>query len=117
MNNSKNEIIDQIIFKIISLIDYNNNKLKTLNIIDLNYYININELNLLNLNNYINDLNEFNNLILEDYTLFKQYKESILQNSLEINIQKIIDKDIIFINLTIINNLFIELLDILIKKN
>jgi hypothetical protein len=114
MNDYKKEIIDQIIFKIVGLIDYNNTKLKSLNIIDLNYYININELNTLNLNN---NLNEFNNLILEDYNLFKEYKESILQNNLEINIQKMIEKDIIFINLTIINNLFIELLDILVKKN
>ena len=37
MNYEKNEIIDQIIFKLISLIDYNNTFFQQINIIDINY--------------------------------------------------------------------------------
>lgn len=113
----KNEIIDQILFKLISLIDYNNNQLKNLNIIDLNFYININELNILNLNNYIDELYEYNHLILDDYKLFKEYKEILLQNNLDHKLQIQITNDIVFINLNIIENLFNEILEIISKKN
>jgi len=116
MNYEKNEIIDQIIFKLISLIDYNNTFFQQINIIDINYYININELNILKINNYINDFNEYNNQIVDDYNLFKEYKENILQNNLDNNKKKMINSNIININLDIINNLFIELLNT-IKKN
>jgi hypothetical protein len=105
--------MDNILYKICSLISYNNNffsakdnnKLLFINIPDLNI---IKEQDFLNNNNTI----EYYLKVIDDYTLFQKYSDNIITKY-----YNMVKSDIILINLENINTYFLELLDFLSKKN
>jgi hypothetical protein len=104
--------MDNILYKICSLISYNNNffsakdnnKLLFINIPELNI---IKEQDLLN-----NNIIEYYLKVIDDYTLFQKYSDNIITKY-----YNMVKSDIILINLENINTYFLELLDFLSKQN
>jgi CRISPR/Cas system CMR subunit Cmr4 (Cas7 group RAMP superfamily) len=129
-----NTFLDDIIFKIISLITYNNNCFKSLYIENNELIINISKLKILELKdlNFNDNIIEIYNKIYQDYELIQNYNDVIINNNnspvrqsgtettelIRVN-QKIntVDNYIIFINLENINNMYLELLEYFSKKN
>jgi CRISPR/Cas system CMR subunit Cmr4 (Cas7 group RAMP superfamily) len=129
-----NTFLDDIIFKIISLITYNNNCFKSLYIENNELIINISKLKILELKdlNFNDNIIEIYNKIYQDYELIQNYNDVIINNNnspvrqsgtettelIRVN-QKIntVDNDIIFINLENINDMYLELLEYFSKKN
>lgn len=111
-----NTFLDDIIFKIISLITYNNNFFKSLYIENNELIINISKLKILELKdlNFNDNIIEIYNKIFQDYELIQNYNDLIINNNQKINI---VDNYIIFINLENINNMYLELLEYFSKKN
>ena len=111
-----NTFLDNIIFKIISLLTYNNNFFKSLYIENTNLIINISKLKLLELKDltFNDNIIEIYNKIYQDYELMQNYNDLIINNNQKINI---VDNYIIFINLENINNMYLELLEYFSKKN
>jgi CRISPR/Cas system CMR subunit Cmr4 (Cas7 group RAMP superfamily) len=129
-----NTFLDDIIFKIISLITYNNNCFKSLYIENNELIINISKLKILELKdlNFNDNIIEIYNKIYQDYELIQNYNDVIINNNnspvrqsgtettelIRVN-QKIntVDNYIIFINLENINDMYLELLEYFSKKN
>jgi len=112
-----NENFDNKIFKIISLITSNHHFFKSLSL--QNLIINIINLNILELKSvYIENNNlEIYNKIYKDYNIIQNNKDLIMNYNQNLNNMKKIQDDIILNNLDSINNLYIELLEYIIKKN
>jgi hypothetical protein len=111
-----NTFLDDIIFKIISLITYNNNCFKSLYIENNELIINISKLKILELKdlNFNDNIIEIYNKIYQDYELIQNYNDVIINNNQKINT---VDNYIIFINLENINDMYLELLEYFSKKN
>jgi hypothetical protein len=113
-----NDLLDNIVFKIISLITYNNNFFKKLYLNDL--IINISKLSILELKNIYNENNnnlDIYNKIFKDYEYIQFNNELIINYNNNLDNIKKIHNDIILINLDNINDLYLELLEFYLKKN
>ena len=78
-----NTFLDNIIFKIISLLTYNNNFFKSLYIENTNLIINISKLKLLELKDltFNDNIIEIYNKIYQDYELMQNYNDLIINNN------------------------------------
>lgn len=116
-----NTFLDDIIFKIISLITYNNNFFKSFYLLEKDFIIKISKLKILELKdldlNFNDNIIEIYNKIYQDYELIQNYNTLILNYNKQINIMNKIHNDIIFINLENINDMYLELLEYFSKKN
>ena len=114
-----NIYLDNIIFKIISLITYNNNFFKSFYLLEKDFIIKISKLKILELKdlNFNDNIIEIYNKIYQDYELIQNYNILILNYNKQINIMNKIHNDIIFINLENINDMYLELLEYFSKKN
>lgn len=109
MNNiNETDFINLLLYKITSLISYNNNYLKNKYIDDI---ISIENLNLIKHKElfYI-DIIEYYLKVSEDLNIIQIYSDNLINNYYEI-----IKNDIILINLEYINIYFLELLELLSK--
>ena len=113
-----NIYLDNIIFKIISLITYNNNFFKSFYLLEKDFIIKISKLKILELKdlNFNDNIIEIYNKIYQDYELIQNYNTLILNYNKQINIMNKIHNDIIFINLENINDMYLELLEYFSKK-
>jgi len=110
---NESEHLNIFLYKIYSLLSYNNNYLKSQYINDNSIYINITELSLFKEKElYYNDNIEYYLKAMDDYNTYQIYYNNLISKY-----NNIINNDIIIINLENINNYLLEVLDIISKKN